>query len=33
LKQVGGGSSPWAHLFALRSKAALAQTWIQSFLF
>ncbi len=21
LKQVGGGSSPWAHLFALRSKA------------
>jgi hypothetical protein len=26
LKQVGGGSSPWAHLFALRSKAALAQT-------
>ena len=22
LKQVGGGSSPWAHLFALRSKAS-----------
>ncbi len=33
LKQVGGGSSPWAHLFSLRSKAALAETWNQSPIF
>lgn len=34
LKQVGGGSSPWAHLFYLRSKAsAVAEKGIQSPLF
>jgi hypothetical protein len=25
LKEVGGGSSPWAHLFALRAKSAVEQ--------